>query len=572
MKENAVDFVPMIFIGAMCAITACSDENFDEAGVEEITESSHWQRADINLHVDCINFDAQTGVTRFVDEGWKDGDRIYLILKDKDGNNVQAYVEYDGAATSWGQVEYDGYKSSLTCTTPRTIEAYYFDGAMDVTSSDITFDATTGVYVCTDGIYTYPDNGNLEVSISLAPLTSRIRFTGESGTNFSLSGMTTYTTFSRVTGELTSTLESVSTLVDTTGTTPYIYGVFASPEVPSLVVRNNRSMFETVFDASTNVLKVGMSGYMPIPTKESHNGWKQQFIPATGISLNRNSLLLNKGDSIALKVSITPTNTTENILWASSDTSIVKVSDSGIVSAIGCGVAIITVSIKGNLDITDSCTIEIKQDEEIEVEAFDSNGHAYVDLGLTSGTLWATMNVGASSSEDYGDYFAWGEVNGYDCGKKFFTMETYKYCNGEKKSMTKYCTDGSYGNVDNKTELDLSDDVARHNWGGSWRMPSKEQFEELYNECTWTWTSQDRIYGYRVSSKKNTNSIFFPAAGYRLNDLESTGSKGYYWSRSLDVQMNNSRAYCRYFNSNVNSYSYSYRNYGNSVRPVLSTK
>ena len=559
MKKNIVNFVSTIVFGAMCIMAACSGEVFDETVVEEMVDGSHWQRADINLQVNRINFDAQAGATRTVDEGWKDGDRIYLILKDKNGDNVQAYVEYDATAASWGQVEYDGYKSYLTCTTPRTVEAYYFDGTVDVTASDITFDATTGVYVCTDGVYTYPSDGDLEVSISLVPLTSRIRFVGEADTDFTiLNGMKTYTAFSRTTGKLTESLESINTSVDTTGTTPYIYGVFANPEEPMFEVVNNRARFNTVFDASTDVLQVGRSGYIPIPTVDSHRGWKQIFIPATSISLDRQNIVILEGKTTMLNALLTPTDATSGIVWSSSNTSVATVSNAGVIIAIADGSTTITAMVDDNTNVKVTCLVTV----------VGTNGHEYVDLGLTSGTLWATMNVGASSPSDYGDYFAWGEVSGYNNGKNSFSWSTYKYCNGLSNSMTKYCTSGSYGNVDNKTELELSDDAARHNWGGSWRMPSHAQFKELYSECSWTWTTLDGVSGYRVSSKKNANSLFLPAAGYRSTSLVIAGSNGYYWSRSL-YESGNHNAYALYFTSSyINPSDYGYRYYGRSVRPV----
>ena len=108
--------------------------------------------------------------------------------------------------------------------------------------------------------------------------------------------------------------------------------------------------------------------------------------------------------------------------------------------------------------------------------------HEWVDLGLPSGTLWATCNVGADNPEDYGDYFAWGETE----PKVIYNWSTYKWCNGSVNTMTKYCTDSGYGTVDNKTELDPADDAATVNWGTSWRMPTLEQLDELLTKCTWT--------------------------------------------------------------------------------------
>lgn len=520
MKRNVANFVSMMLAGAMCMITACSSEEVDGNVIEETSEECHWQRADINLCVNRIHFDSQDGATRSVEEGWKDGDRIYLILKDKDGNDVQAYVTYDAAAASWNQVEFYGYKSYLTCTTPRTVEAYYFDGEMDVTTSNVTFDATTGIYMCKGGVYTYPADGDLEVNISLVPLTSRIRFTGEPETDISiLGGMKGYSGFSRETGSLTETLVSADMVVDKTGTTPYIYGVFADQELPTLIVGNNGDAFKTVFEASTNVLQVGHSGYIAIPTADSHRGWKQT-VRVTGISLDRYTLLVPKGEKTVLQASLMPTDAASDIVWSSSDTSIVQVSGDGVVTAVAAGYATITATVYENSSVKATCSVDV----------VDANGYEYVDLGLSSGTLWATMNVGASSPSEPGDFFAWGEVRGSevngDMFNNIFDWESYKYCDGTINTMTKYCTDSRYGVVDNRTELELSDDAANHNRGGSWRIPSKTQIEELYNECIWEHTSG----GYQVYSRKNENSIFIPET--------KSGGHAYYWSSSLNENSN----------------------------------
>ena len=193
--------------------------------------------------------------------------------------------------------------------------------------------------------------------------------------------------------------------------------------------------------------------------------------------------------------------------------------------------------------------------------------HEYVDLGLPSGTLWATCNIGANSPEEYGDYFAWGET----ATKSIYSWSTYKYCNGSSSSMTKYNNNSSYGTVDNKTELETADDAAYVNWGSNWRMPSLTQFQELVNSSytTTTWTTQNGIYGRKITSKSNGNSIFLPAAGAR-NDgsLGDVGSRGHYWSRTLNTSSPD-KARRLYFNSSgIYTSYYSTRFSGISVRPV----
>ena len=184
-----------------------------------------------------------------------------------------------------------------------------------------------------------------------------------------------------------------------------------------------------------------------------------------------------------------------------------------------------------------------------------------IDLGLS--VKWATCNVGASAPEEYGGYYAWGETE----EKSNYTWSTYKWCNGSYNTMTKYCTSSSYGTVDNKTTLDPEDDVAHVKWGGSWRMPTKAEQDELRNNCTWTWTTQNGVNGYKVTGS-NGNSIFLPAAGYRYGTgVYYRGGNGYYWSSSLGSS-NSGYAYGLYFSSGDYGWYSSYRCLGRSVRPV----
>ena len=192
-------------------------------------------------------------------------------------------------------------------------------------------------------------------------------------------------------------------------------------------------------------------------------------------------------------------------------------------------------------------------------------GHEYVDLGLPSGLKWATCNVGATTPEEYGDYFAWGEVE----PKETYNWSTYKY-GSDYNQLTKYCSKSNYGKdgfTDNKTVLDPEDDAATANWGSAWRMPTKAEQDELSNNCTWDWTTQNGVKGYKVTGP-NGNSIFLPAAGFMYEGtLGDAGSGGIYWSSSLYIG-DSSYAYGVYFNSDNVDMDYSSRDFGKSVRPV----
>ena len=205
-----------------------------------------------------------------------------------------------------------------------------------------------------------------------------------------------------------------------------------------------------------------------------------------------------------------------------------------------------------------------------------------VDLGLPSGLKWATCNIGASSPEEYGDYYAWGETEPYyssqspltwKTGKTGYNWDSYQWCNGSSSYLTKYNTDSSNGVVDNKTFLDLSDDAARANWGGNWRTPTEAEWAELRSYCTLTWTTHRGVYGYRVTSKVTgytDKSIFLPATGWLdVNLFLGVGSSGLYWSSSLYTSYPADAMRVRISSDGFFRGSYS-RYYGLSVRPVYS--
>ena len=192
--------------------------------------------------------------------------------------------------------------------------------------------------------------------------------------------------------------------------------------------------------------------------------------------------------------------------------------------------------------------------------------HEYVDLGLPSGLLWATCNVGADASEEYGDYFLWGETQPKDT----YNWSTYQYCNGSYNTLTKYCNNSSFGYngfTDDLTTLLPEDDAATANWGSDWRMPTEEEWQELYNNTTDIWTQQNGVNG-RLFTAANGNSLFLPAAGYRSgSSLDYAGSYGRYWSSSLFTD-NPIYASVLDFNSGSCYMYLSSRGVGFSVRPV----
>jgi len=194
--------------------------------------------------------------------------------------------------------------------------------------------------------------------------------------------------------------------------------------------------------------------------------------------------------------------------------------------------------------------------------------HTYVDLGLPSGLLWATCNLGAETPEEYGDYFAWGETQ----PKDNFSWTNYQYCMGSFNTLTKYCNNpdiGYNGFIDDLTTLLPEDDAATANWGDDWRMPTEEEWQELYQNTTVTWTMRNGVRG-RLFTAENGNSIFMPASGYCNESLpEAAGIIGDYWTSSLDTDYP-SGALSFFFNSSNYYISFCNRLYGRNVRAVRS--
>lgn len=285
----------------------------------------------------------------------------------------------------------------------------------------------------------------------------------------------------------------------------------------------------------------------------------------TSIVLSQTKAVLELDGFVRLTATVLPENAAnKNVVWSSSNEDVATVRN-GRVDAYGYGTAIITCEAADGSGVKAKCKVSVPKTE-------------YVDLGLPSGTLWATWNIGATSPEDYGDYFAWGETEGYNEGKTTFSRSTYKWCEGSYTTMTKYCTNSSYGYngfTDDKTELDLEDDAAYVNWGPDWRMPSIEQFGELINSSytTTEWTTQNGVSGRKITSKTNGNSIFLPAAGQRdSSSLNYAGSDGGYWSRSLNSGSPSLARDLGFNSSGIYTNGSIYRCYGGSVRSVRSSE
>ena len=201
-----------------------------------------------------------------------------------------------------------------------------------------------------------------------------------------------------------------------------------------------------------------------------------------------------------------------------------------------------------------------------KVSSWKSIDPESVDLGLS--VLWSSFNVGATSIEDFGDYYAWGETD----PKENYDWYSYKWCVGSNNWLTKYNNDNSYGVVDGISVLDPEDDAATVNWGGGWRTPSIKEWGELLSNCSWVWTTQNNTNGYLVTSNISgytDKSIFLPAAGERIGtSLDNLNTTGRYWYSSI-TDWNSADAFDLFFDQFGYGTGHYLRNAGRVVRAVM---
>lgn len=280
---------------------------------------------------------------------------------------------------------------------------------------------------------------------------------------------------------------------------------------------------------------------------------KKEIMP-TAIFLSESEITLQKGESMRLSVESEPSDVTyQSIEWKSSNNKVATVSVDGLVLGISDGETEIVAQC-GAVSAKCSVTVSSK-----------------VDLGLS--VQWASCNFGGGFPWEYGDYYAWGEIN----SKDDYTWSTYKWCYGNEKALTKYCVDANYGYghngfTDNKTVLTPDDDVAAICLGEKWRIPTSGEWQELLDNCTCNWVNQNGVYGLKLTSKVpgfTSKWIFLPANGHRDGtSIYQAGTIGFYWSSSLYLK----NPICSYgaciMKEGISNKPYS-RIIGFTIRPVF---
>ena len=269
------------------------------------------------------------------------------------------------------------------------------------------------------------------------------------------------------------------------------------------------SMLTAEAQYGIRVWKDGKSVLFPIANVDSI-----RFVrPVTDIYFSDDVVELKEGETRQLTVSVLPVDAdTKDLTWSSSTPSVASVDAQGFVTAVSIGTSLITVVATDDSGVKAECQVTVKR-----LCPDDHHPHV-IDLGLPSGTKWCCCNVGASTPEGYGGYYAWGETS----EKSAYNWDAYAY----------YNKDTGYVNIGSDI-AGTSYDVATVLMGAPWRMPSAELLLEFVNYCSRQWTMLNGVNGILVTGL-NGAQIFLPAAGYQwIDDLEGAGSYGYYWSSSL---------------------------------------
>ncbi|MDO5442962.1 MAG: Ig-like domain-containing protein [Bacteroidia bacterium] len=299
--------------------------------------------------------------------------------------------------------------------------------------------------------------------------------------------------------------------------------------------------------------------------------------PVSSVSLDMRGVELNVGESKVLTAVIAPSQATDkSVSWSSSDNSIATVDTAGKVTAVKSGAAQVIATVTDG-GFADTCTVAVLRTYSYSDE--------YVDLGLS--VKWATCNLGALKPEESGGWYAWGETKAY-CerdlsnttnysysgiyAKTYYFWDSYKYCNGSQYGLTKYCTSPYMGTVDNKTALEPEDDAAAVALGGDWRIPTRDEWDELCNNCSRTWTQDYNGTGIpglimtsRIEGYKNS-SIFLPAAGaISKSRLQDYATLGVYWSSTMNSEF--CEPYCCLTTEHFSTFT-CFRYYGYPIRPV----
>ena len=277
----------------------------------------------------------------------------------------------------------------------------------------------------------------------------------------------------------------------------------------------------------------------------------ENAVAVTGITLDQTIVKFTKKEQTALiTATVTPENATDKrVLWKSSDESVAKVSN-GVVESVKEGTATITATTYAGGFVA-SCAVSFPK-VEVDSRAVDMYGSSDKTI------YWSSVNFGAENPQDFGSFLAWGELDPkseYNWGS--YMVKLIGWCGTDKDPLKGIASISNTAN-----------DVVKAKWGEGWRMPTAAEVYRLISANTWTWTSNEGVYGYNVENPTSGKSIFLPVGGY-YDDAKHAheGAKGRYWTATAGDAVYN--AYSLDFNSDEYTLDQHARNLGFVIRPVL---
>lgn len=273
LKIHIYTFILLSF--AACFLTSCNEEGLESFEVPEVTHTCK-----MKLNADFTGFDSKDGSTRASINGWEDGDVLYLSFSTSDNNYVGGEATYDANNDDW-TVTYSG---SLTSTEQGSVKVYYFDGEVSNSTSPLHIEPTVGIYADLSGTYRYSSADGINVTATLTPQTSRIRFKGTPGNSITVSGINSLTRYYPQSSAIYAFSVTETLSIASDGYTPYVYGVFADSDNPSICIQYDGCKFTKI--CSNSVFQIGESGWMNVPTRVSHENWEMEELIKAQAVLN----------------------------------------------------------------------------------------------------------------------------------------------------------------------------------------------------------------------------------------------------------------------------------------------
>lgn len=539
---------PILTLLAALLICSCSYDVV-EPSMPEAQGCEH--TAVLYFEGDLETFDGDTIVsgraTRATTSNWANGATLYLHSPSGSSTTNYGYATFNSSSKTW-TVSYSG---SLVNDKATQCYVYYFENPTQTNSSSVSLSAQSAVYADMQASYIY-DGTSVVLKATLKPQTARLRIKGSQG-SVTVQDLKTYSSYTRSPGTLATNTNENTFTITSSGYSSYIYCTLADEQQRQLTFKISSSTgYRRHF--STDAFKIGSTGVLSVPTAENHVGW-------TLVNLSSGKEITVPSIGLPTVADIQINGATIQAMVTSSNNG--TITDSGFIvyypligeRNISCGTA---TSLSTKLtDLSPETTYSIrayatneagtayskeiefttsKNSNEVDIDREDwgseEDWNEYendiaipVDLGLTSGTLWADRNLGAESPDKYGDFYAWGETE----TKSTYLLSNYSHYNADNETF-----DSPYKGV--KGIQGTEQDAAHVIWGGNWVIPTPTQFSELVEQCTWEWQNDYNstgVKGYLVKSKKNSNYIFLPITGYYNGASRTAQNRGFYWTSSL---------------------------------------